>query len=327
MILNQLSKFFLFIFLFSVNVAVKELVIKGDDGIKNNQMKAISNKDIIKNPQAEIDQDFQTKFETKKNILVSGSNYQNIIPNVGVRIQEEDKSKTGGLDFKNQFGRMSMKEYEMLRKKYAQNNESYSQKNNYNYENNYDYNNNYDNIYNNQNKINENEKWKRSETYDNNKHYQINNINQNIDNSNNNIPNNMYSNYNKHINNIGLKHYDWSSDEKNIMPEINNNYNLRIINQNNINSDNNGNKVLNENLFKRSTKKKRSIYGQYYSDKGINNKINKEKAVRDINYFNNQIMQNKNWGNVNSSYKIGRTNFSSSIKKSDGMNMRTRKKI
>ena len=66
MILNQLSKFFLFIFLFSVNVAVKELVIKGDDGIKNNQMKAISNKDIIKNPQAEIDQDFQTKFETKK---------------------------------------------------------------------------------------------------------------------------------------------------------------------------------------------------------------------------------------------------------------------
>jgi len=133
MILNQLSKFFLFIFLFSVNVAVKELVIKGDDGIKNNQMKAISNKDIIKNPQAEIDQDFQTKFETKKNILVSGSNYQNIVPNVGVRIQEEDKSKTGGLDFKNQFGRMSMKEYEMLRKKYAQNNESYSQKNNYNY--------------------------------------------------------------------------------------------------------------------------------------------------------------------------------------------------
>ena len=56
-----------------------------------------------------------------------------MIPNVGVRILEENKSKNGGLDFKNQFGRMSMKEYELLRKKYAKNNEyNYSVTNNYN---------------------------------------------------------------------------------------------------------------------------------------------------------------------------------------------------
>jgi len=294
-------------------VADKELVIQGDNAIKDNQLVINSNKNIIKNPEIE---NLQTKLEPKKNILISGSNYQNIVPNIGVRIQEEDKSKTGGLDFKNQFGRMSMKEYELLRKKYAQNNESNSHKNNYNYEKYYK---------NNQNI--EKERWKRSETYDKNNQYHNNDINQDIQDLNNQNDNNLYL-YSNHIHNIGLKHYDWGSDEKTTMPElINHNFNKKNTNNYSINSDNNGNKVLNENLFKRSTKKKRSIYGQYYSDKGINNKINKEKAVRDINYFNNQIMQNKNWGNVNSSYKIGRTNFSSSIKKSDGMNMRTRKKI
>ena len=294
-------------------MADKELVIQGDNAIKDNQLVINSNKNIIKNPEIE---NLQTKLEPKKNILISGSNYQNIVPNIGVRIQEEDKSKTGGLDFKNQFGRMSMKEYELLRKKYAQNNESNSHKNNYNYE----------KYYNNNQNI-EKERWKRSETYDKNNQYHNNDINQDIQDLNNQNDNNLYL-YSNHIHNIGLKHYDWGSDEKTTMPElINHNFNKKNTNNYSINSDNNGNKVLNENLFKRSTKKKRSIYGQYYSDKGINNKINKEKAVRDINYFNNQIMQNKNWGNVNSSYKIGRTNFSSSIKKSDGMNMRTRKKI
>ena len=130
----------------------------------NEQNKQFTNKDIIKNPQVDIDKDLKNKFDVKKNILVSGSNYQNIVPNVGVRIQEEDKSKTGGLDFKNQFGRMSMKEYEMLRKKYAQTNESNAQKNNYNF-------NNYDNVYNNQNNNNEKDIWKRSESYDYNKNF------------------------------------------------------------------------------------------------------------------------------------------------------------
>ena len=100
--------------MFSANIADKELIIKGDNGTINEQNKQFTNKDIIKNPQVDVDKDLKNKFDVKKNILVSGSNYQNIVPNVGVRIQEEDKSKTGGLDFKNQFGRMSMKEYEML---------------------------------------------------------------------------------------------------------------------------------------------------------------------------------------------------------------------
>ena len=260
-------------------------------------------------------------MEPKKDILVSGSNYQNIVPNVGVRIQEEDKSKTGGLDFKNQFGRMSMKEYELLRRKYAQNNETNTHKNDYNF----DYNN---NNYNNINPNNERERYKRSETYNKNNHYFLNDINREIqDNDNNKLINNINSN-NNIMHNLGLKHYDWGSNEKTSIPEIlNHNINLRNINQFNINNDNNGNKVLNENLFKRSIKKKHSIYGPYYQDNNSNYKINKNKDIKEINYFNNQIMQNKNWGNENSSYKVGRTNFSNSIKRKEGINMRTRKKI
>ena len=80
-------------------------------------------------------------------------------------------------------------------------------------------------------------------------------------------------------------------------------------------------------IFTYLVKKKHSIYGPYYQDKNNNYKINKNKAVKEINNFNNQILHDKNWGNVNSPYKVGRTNFSNSIKKSDGINMRTRRKI
>ena len=216
---------------------------------------------------------------------------------------------------------MSMKEYELLRKKYSQNNET-------NYHNSDYKNNNYNYNYNNINQNKEKEKWKRSETYDKNNYNQIKDINQEIQDTNKQVINNLYFNSNNnHMHNIGLKHYDWGSDEKTTMPEINNfNYN-RNMNKNNINIDNNGNKVLNENLFKRNTKKMHSIYGANYSNKNSFYNNNKDKVRKDINYFNNQIMQNKNWGNVNNLYKEPRNHFSNSIRKVEGMNMRTRKKI
>ena len=218
---------------------------------------------------------------------------------------------------------MSMKEYELLRNKYAQKNESNYNKNDYNF--NY----NYENNYNNNNRNIEKERWKRSETYDKTKLYQINNINRDNQNSIEKNEHNIYLNSNNnHMFNIGLKHYDWGSDEKATIPKIiDQNYILKKINNYRINVDNNGNKVLNENLFKRSVKKKHSIYRGYYSDKKVNYKVDKEKDGKDVNYFNNQIMQNKNWGNVSESYNVGTTNFSNTIKKIDGLNMRTRKKI
>ena len=50
--------------------------------------------------------------------FTSGPNFNNIIPEIGVRIGIGNQSKNGGLNFKNQYGRMSMKEYEILREKY-----------------------------------------------------------------------------------------------------------------------------------------------------------------------------------------------------------------
>ena len=48
------------------------------------------------------------------------------MPEVGVKINEEDKSKNGGLNFQNTYGRMSVKQYEKIRayymgKNYSQN--------------------------------------------------------------------------------------------------------------------------------------------------------------------------------------------------------------
>ena len=63
---------------------------------------------------------------------------------------------------------------------------------------------------------------------------------------------NKYSKQDKGI--IGLKHYVWDSDKNEIIPKIMNNYKINIY------KDNNGNKVLNENLFKRNIKKRKIIY-------------------------------------------------------------------
>ena len=86
---------------------------------------------------------------------------------------------------------------------------------------------------------------------------------------------------------------------------------------------NNGNKIINENLFKKNNnKRKHSLYGKYSSDKTI-------KTNKDINFFNNQILQNKNWGNDNdiNKYRSDRRSLTNNIRKSEFINMRTRKKI
>ena len=46
------------------------------------------------------------------------SNFYNIIPTVGVQIKENDQLKNGGLNFNTVYGRMSIKEYEILKEKY-----------------------------------------------------------------------------------------------------------------------------------------------------------------------------------------------------------------
>ena len=200
---------------------------------------------------------------------------------------------------------MSMKEYELLREKYAQKKEyNYYDNNNYNNENennNKEYN----------NKDNDEKDGtliKKSHTFD---------IKDNIKN-NQEIPrqkeefiyNNLYDpGYDNHIHNMGIKHYNWDEYENN------NQISSPLIN--------NGNKIINENLFKRNNYKRRhSLYGKYNSDKNV-------KGNLEMNYFNNKILQNKNWGNDNdiNKYRVGRKSFTYSMKKNEGINMRTRKKI
>ena len=300
MILNLLSKNGIINYIeFSANVVIKEFIIPGENNQNNI---SVPNSDIIKNPESEDNKEVIKM--PKKNILLSGSNYQNIIPNVGVRILEENKSKNGGLDFKNQFGRMSMKEYELLRKKYANIYESnHHNMNNFNINENNDTYNYYTNK--DKNELKEENVIKRAHTYDINN--DINKSSQEIPNKDSNIIyNNIYDRINdNHIHNNGLKYYDWEEKESK---------NSLI---------NNGNKIINENLFKKSSnKRKHSLYGKYSSDKTI-------KTNKDINFFNNQILQNKNWGNDNdiNKYRSDRRSLTNNIRKSEFINMRTRKKI
>ena len=300
MILNLLSKNGIINYIeFSANVVIKEFIIPGEN---NHDNISVPNSDIIKNPESEDNKEVIKM--PKKNILLSGSNYQNIIPNVGVRILEENKSKNGGLDFKNQFGRMSMKEYELLRKKYTNNYESnHHNMNNFNINENNDTYNYYTNK--DKNELKEENVIKRAHTYDINN--DINKSSQEIPNKDSNIIyNNIYDRINdNHIHNNGLKYYDWEEKESK---------NSLI---------NNGNKIINENLFKKNNnKRKHSLYGKYSSDKTI-------KTNKDINFFNNQILQNKNWGNDNdiNKYRADRRSLTNNIRKSEFINMRTRKKI
>ena len=300
MILNLLSKNGIINYIeFSANVAIKEFIIPGEN---NHDNISVPNSDIIKNPESEDNKEVIKM--PKKNILLSGSNYQNIIPNVGVRILEENKSKNGGLDFKNQFGRMSMKEYELLRKKYTNNYESnHHNMNNFNINENNDTYNYYTNK--DKNELKEENVIKRAHTYDINN--DINKSSQEIPNKDSNIIyNNIYDRINdNHIHNNGLKYYDWEEKESK---------NSLI---------NNGNKIINENLFKKNNnKRKHSLYGKYSSDKTI-------KTNKDINFFNNQILQNKNWGNDNdiNKYRADRRSLTNNIRKSEFINMRSRKKI
>ena len=300
MILNLLSKNGIINYIeFSANVVIKEFIIPGENNQNNI---SVPNSDIIKNPESEDNKEVIKM--PKKNILLSGSNYQNIIPNVGVRILEENKSKNGGLDFKNQFGRMSMKEYELLRKKYTNNYESnHHNMNNFNINENNDTYNYYTNK--DKNELKEENVIKRAHTYDINN--DINKSSQEIPNKDSNIIyNNIYDRINdNHIHNNGLKYYDWEEKESK---------NSLI---------NNGNKIINENLFKKNNnKRKHSLYGKYSSDKTI-------KTNKDINFFNNQILQNKNLGNDNdiNKYRSDRRSLTNNIRKSEFINMRTRKKI
>ena len=116
--LENLSKDFNFI---------KNNVKDNNDGIKTKK-KIISNKDqlitvneeIIKNPEEELKKEKSEKIEkNKEKIIPSGSNFQIILPNIGVVIKENQKIKEGGREFNKFFNKYSIHDYDKILNEYV----------------------------------------------------------------------------------------------------------------------------------------------------------------------------------------------------------------
>ena len=104
----------------TLNNDFKMATIKISDKIitNNKKINEINNKeDIIYNIKTVDDNNIKNNID--KNIInMTSSDFNKIIPSVGVRIKENDQYKNGGLNFNNKYGRMSTKEYEILKEKY-----------------------------------------------------------------------------------------------------------------------------------------------------------------------------------------------------------------
>ena len=116
--LENLSKDFNFI---------KNTIKDSGEGIKSNKKKMISMKDqlikineeIIKNPVEEEKKEKIEKIEKKEKIIPSGSNFQIMLPNIGVVIKENQKIKEGGREFNKFFNKYSIHDYDKILNDYV----------------------------------------------------------------------------------------------------------------------------------------------------------------------------------------------------------------
>lgn len=257
---------------------------------------------------------------TTSSIVLSGSNYNKMIPEVGVVVKQDNQSKNGGLNFHNQFGKMSVKEYEQLRAMYMNNHSNSS--NNINH-----YSSNISPQYNNNN--NNNHVIVRDDVSD---VYANNNNNNHNSNSNHHYQGSSNSNNNNSytakylykrsrtddtmVNSGNIVHYNWNDQ-----PYSYNNMNINSsINSTNTYSTQNG--ILNEDLFKgrkihqMKTNTKRSSIPQQMYNYNYSLPIN-------FNYYNNNNNNNTNTYNNNTN------NMTSSIplRKLSPSNNRSRRKF
>ena len=80
---------------------------------------AINGKEIIKNPAKEEKAEKLEKKDKKEKILPSGSNFQIILPNIGVVIKENLKIKEGGREFNKFFNKYSISDYDKILNEYV----------------------------------------------------------------------------------------------------------------------------------------------------------------------------------------------------------------
>ena len=79
----------------------------------------INEEEIIKNPAEEEKAQKLEKNEKKEKIIPSGSNFQIILPNIGVVIKENQKIKRGGREFNKYFNKYSISDYDKILNDYV----------------------------------------------------------------------------------------------------------------------------------------------------------------------------------------------------------------
>ena len=107
--------------------------IKDTDSTKLNKKKKTSSlnesstkisEEVIKNPSIEEEEKKEKSqadkiLEKKEKIIPSGSNFQIILPNIGVVIKENQKVKEGGREFNKFFNKYSINDYDKILKEYV----------------------------------------------------------------------------------------------------------------------------------------------------------------------------------------------------------------
>ena len=252
----------------------KEIVIKNT----NVEDKYFNNSNIYNNSNNNHSKD----NKSASSIVLSGSNYNKMVPEVGVVVKQDNQSKNGGLNFQNQFGKMSVKEYEQLRAMYMNGGNSggvnhHSSNSNYSSS---QYNNNNNHVI----------------VRDNSSERSVNNVNSSNSNNNHHYPNsNSYAGkylYKRSrtddtmVNSGNIMHYNWNDQ-----PLSYNNNNNSNSNNSNINSSSNTystyNGILNEDLFK----------GRKIHQLKTNNI--KRNSVPHNNMYNYSLPINLNYYNTN----------------------------
>lgn len=263
----------------------KEVVIKNtnvEDKYFNNNNNNIYNNHIKDNKSA-------------SSIILSGSNYNKMVPEVGVVVKQDNQSKNGGLNFQNQFGKMSVKEYEQLRAMYMNGGSSSNSSN---------YSSNMSSQYNNSNYV---------IVRDNHSERSVNNINSNSNthhyqNSNSYAGKYLYKRSRTDdtmVNSGNIMHYNWNDQPL----SYNNN-----INSSNTYSTHNG--ILNEDLFK----------GRKIHQLKTNN-IKRNSVPH--NMYNYSLPINLNYYNTNTNSNTTSNNMVSTIplRKLSPSNNRSRRKF
>ena len=108
---------------------IKNTIKESGDSIKATKKKKISVKgqnikiseEVIKNPLEEekIEKAEKVSEKNKEKIIPSGSNFQIILPNIGVVVKENQKIKEGGREFNKYFKKYSINDYDKILKEYV----------------------------------------------------------------------------------------------------------------------------------------------------------------------------------------------------------------